>query len=404
MKFVVLFLLFFIIFYVSPLEVGNIKIFIIFQVSLFFFLFFSILIRDKVKFDTISLSILLLILKIPLNPYIDSGLVSFITDLVKYSLIALFYLYSSFFHWEKIYNFNIILSTFILISVIPYLLNVINPIEEGYRLEMYGTESLGFIGFFQNPHAAAISISFVLLVIIFHLKQNFHKKNTFKKLVYLTLVLFGFIALYNTYVRTGYVIFIIGIIIIFYKSFKFKYIFYYTTFIVIIFSILVYIFKNDPILQSRVLDQSIYNEDIEFNKNKVGSGRFLFIETGLEIWNNLTYPEKILGIGTDELIFRMEYKLNIPITTHNGYLDMLLKNGLIGFILYLYFLGATYSKIKRMARNEYYLLVISIFYSYILYQFVQGGFFLFPELFLFSSVQLAYNNSKNFNHEQYSFK
>ncbi len=73
----------------------------------------------------------------------------------------------------------------------------------------------------------------------------------------------------------------------------------------------------------------------------------------------------------------MEDKINKRLLSHNGFVDALVHNGLIGLILYLLFLIAVLKTLVRNRENLFFSLGIASFISFLSFIFLQGGIFFY---------------------------
>lgn len=343
-----------------------------------------------------------------INPFIFVNTIPLVTDLVKYSLFPLIYLWlkNHYVRRNKLINILYILSIYSIISTIPFLLGFLSPLRHGYDLTSFGEEGgEGFIGIFYNTHMAAMSISFSLIIFIFFSGFKKYRKK-YDQIFFYIVVVVGLVALYKTYIRTGYLMLFGGLFMFYLKTYNPRQIIKYIAGGLLLFIIVTYQLSNDVVLNMRIFQNSVYSEteNKSIDLNNYGSGRPEFWEASLEIWQESTFQEKILGIGIVELQKRMENKVGLDIGSHNLFVDSLVRNGLLGLFLLCYMLIVLLMQLNRFKKSKFYILSISIYVSYLLYLVVQGGPFLFTSLllgvifYLNNSIIIIKNKNENFTH------
>jgi hypothetical protein len=400
-KHIIYFSVFFAVMHFGPMSLfSDMTVAIIIQIIIFIFLSISIILKgnNKIIIDNFSIFGLLYIFKIILNPYILDSPINIITDFVRYSIFPLSYIWiiNTKINNNKLTLFLYNTCIYALISVIPYLLNLIKPIRTGYNLTLFGgaENSEGFIGAFYNTHMAAFSLSISLIVFIFFFR--FKRKKTSSYTIFFYILLFaGIIALYKTYIRTGYLIFIGGMLVYMYKTYHPRYFLRYVSLIIISIGISLYNISTDEVLKNRIFQNSIYserdNKTIEIDN--YGSGRPDFWKASVKIWYDSNVLEKFFGIGGPEFQKRMFKVVGLEIGSHNIFFDTLVRNGLFGLYFLIMMFINLYLMNNREKNTKFGVLSISIFWGYILYLFVQGGPFIYTSILL--ALVFALNSKYN---------
>lgn len=166
-KEVLLFLIFFSIFYSEPLEIFGIKFAVIWKLFLFAYLIIYFKKIFKVA-DKIS----------------KYGFLYSLKNFFNFSVLV--YPIQNLYHTLVIFNFpfiyNIVrnnlrettilnsikrLSLFIILSAIPFHFHFIEPLGKGYDLDLFNTDATGYVGIFQNAHAASIITSIAVINLFF---------------------------------------------------------------------------------------------------------------------------------------------------------------------------------------------------------------------------------------------
>jgi O-antigen ligase len=101
-----------------------------------------------------------------------------------------------------------------------------------------------------------------------------------------------------------------------------------------------------------------------------------------------------VGIGFKKQQEFMDKKVGIFVGSHNFYMDMLIQQGIIGFLLLLWFLYMLYKIIKNSVKNNSRKLAFTLFYMYLTMSFFQGGYYFGLNLLL-QSVLLQFLKMKS---------
>jgi hypothetical protein len=273
---------------------------------------------------------------------------------------------------EQLDRILIRLACFAILAGIPFLLGILEPL--GFVMEHYGGLT-SFSGLFQSPHAAAVSLSIALLILFFELKNNTHS-SILRNSLWL-LILIGLLQLYMTYVRTGYLMFMSGLLIIYIpKRLTFrelKSILSLFTGIIVAFIVL---------LQT---NEAFYNRifDVRPSGNiDPGSGRLIFWAAAVDMWIQSTWVEKLFGIGLGGLKEAMISYVGKPLVSHSEIFDLLAGNGLIGISLFVFYLFTLFSFIWSKQNAPSFRLSLGAFLLYVSLMIVQGGVFFPVEVFL----------------------
>ena len=292
-KLIIIYTLTFLLLYIEPKNIGPISISILWKIILMSYILFIITYKiTKVKkIDTFIFFYFLLAIKgffsISSLEYISATIEIFIKNLFFVGL----YIYFIYFISQK----NLILlgkyfAILVIISFIPFILDILQPLSKGYGLYRFGEEDeFGLIGVFQKVHAASITLGFSMTIVFYHLLEETSKK---VKLIYSLLLILGLYTLVFTYVRTGIVIFLVGFIYLYIKS-NIRYKYSKLLLITIIISIFAaYLYTNNKVIQMRTADKTIYNND-----GAIGSGRFKYAYHAIDNWYSEGFSSIFIGLG-----------------------------------------------------------------------------------------------------------
>ncbi|WP_197076307.1 O-antigen ligase [Grimontia sp. AD028] len=285
------------------------------------------------------------------------------------------------------------ISISLLLFNIPFIFGVLPELSSGIALTALGGDSTGYSGPFQNGHAASISMGAIGLIMLY--KFTLQTKRITRTL-YLSLFIFSLIVIFNTLVRTGLMMIFIGIFVYLYTFFGIKRILRLLPIGLLIAIIVAFLVSGDEQLMMRLFDGSVYEREYDHWFYNIGSGRLWMAWANLVYWYESGIISWLFGTGIGPSKDNMEVVVGIRVFSHNGFVDALTHNGIIGLYLYLMVLTLSYKLIASCKNKDkrLYSLACSMFFSYLLFVFFQGGsrFFL-DVLFSLTLLQLKFSNS-----------
>jgi len=398
MKFIK-YLLLFLLIYLDPFLIGGFKWAQIWKIIILVILFFYFSI-NKYKYNKfVSIYFLLAISSLFNASIFDSFIVEF--GIFIKNLILPFILV----YWinSKAYLNNFIkdFSVFIILSGIPFIFKLIPQLGEQYDLEIFGSSLniFTYTGLFQNPHAASIITAYATIVCFSYFKKS---RKKIEKYFMLIVVIIGLILSVNTFVRTGLAMTIVGLLsnVLYGKSLT-KILKFLPLFILISLMIIAYVQSNE-LLINRLVGVNKYQTTLDINT--VSSGRLGIWKSSLISYTqNYDSLEIIFGLGESELKARNKENIGRPYVVHNGFLDMLITNGVLGLILYILFVKKWYYYLKNKAKsinanNIHLRISISIFFMYLTFMMVQGGPLIYDSIFIAYSIITVSSNLKKQQH------
>lgn len=370
----IFFVLFFVLFYNETLSLGIINISQAWKLLLFFYLVITVL---KTKFKKpptfVNLSYLRSI-KYIFNPGIYYNPFVEILDFYRYSLFPLFYQFFTIKNFKE-YQINRFLesiSIFFILSFLPFTFGIFE--SRGVQLDYYeGFENL--TGIFQGAHAASITITFSVLTLLYFLKN--YNLSRLRKFYYVVLILFGLYINYITYVRTGYLMILIGFIIIYLpKNISIGAIVKFLFLILILLVFVYLLLESNTDFYNRIFDIRLGNQ------KETGSGRLIFWNTAHSLWYNGDFFNLFFGFGFDKMADTIYGQTGLRVSAHNEFFSQLAQNGLIGLVLLIFFLKSLFKFIQTRKKMSSYRISITYFIIYVSLMLTQGGFWFFPEIYL----------------------
>ncbi len=373
------FIIFFFLFYLEPIIIyGNLTFSQIWKIPFIIFSISFIIYKRYYKKSFSGISFLYSIK----NIFNESLFTNPITNLIEtFRYLNFFVIYELIrltFFKSKIYIFKILvrISQYFILSNIPFLLGILRSRKDGI---IFG-ERLSFVGIFQNPHAASVILSFSTILLINNL-HNFKKFN-FLKLYNIILISFGLVCISLSFVRTGYLITFLGLFIILHPNNKYKIYKYYIFIFFTLFFIFYYINSN-AILRNRIYDLNKYG-----NQLRIGSGRIEFASISYDYWSKGDIFILFFGRGLDNIKNNLFNKTGMRIFSHNGFVDALTINGLIGIFLFILSFFFIFKFILKQKKSNYFRINLTFIVMYLSYQLTQGGVTFGTDIFLALSLNL----------------
>lgn len=260
------------------------------------------------------------------------------------------------------------LATFFILCFVPYELGVLSPLNEGYDIaSSYGIVANGMIGPFQTVHAASTALAGALLVVLYFLLTSEYNRTW---LVFLLLL--GLYFLFGTYVRTGMAMFAVGALLMLASfSIRSNRMFLRVFMLVLIVTPLAgtWVFSNDA-LMARLLGKRVNSSEL-LSFETMGSGRGALALAALDIYAEADFIEKVIGMGITEQKERMIEKMGAPFIPHNGFLGVLLHQGVIGAMLFIWFLSVLWRAIGRLEMPQAVGFLRALFLAYLVMIFFQ---------------------------------
>jgi len=372
-------------FHFETTSIGSVKVSHLWKGAVLAYLIFVIFRENKLKIfiygPLLYISVLQLVnIELYNNPF---NAVHLFSTTVIIPLIGIYVLR---FKPEQLKLSLMFFSSFFILSFVPYQIGLLSSLGKVYELIGYGSENIGLVGPFQNPHAASTALASSLLVVVF-----FWLSNTYNKWLLSVLFALGFYFLFLTYVRTGMAMFAIGLLPIAWFFGKQSLVKFSRLAIVLSFSAL-FIFSwvlSNETMMSRITGERAKSSETE-SFEQLGSGRGMIYQSGLQIYAEANFAEKIIGVGPSEAMQRMEDKTGHRSFAHNGFLLLLLNNGILGLLLFLSFMRNIYKLQKGMRQLDSRILIQALFLAYMTMTFFQDYDLLYAVLLLMLSIAFSY--------------
>tara|TARA_R110002126_G_scaffold250935_1_gene393754 strand:- start:3 stop:929 length:927 start_codon:yes stop_codon:yes gene_type:complete len=299
------YIILFVLIYFGAVKIGPITFSQIWKIPLFLFLIWQVLIkRNDKKLGMIKWSYA----RATKNLITANFSVSYfygIVDFIRYMMFPLMfeYAYRNIKSIRKLDKMLLGFAQFIILSGIPFSLGILESKAEDAQSFI---DFDSYIGMFQNTHGASITTTTAVLILMAFLKVN-STIITYKKLNF-ALLIYGISLIYLTFVRTGYLMFIVGVVFLFLpKKLNFKQ---------VMSGLAVFLILGVGFYVLLETNETFYNRIFDIRNGKqtaAGSGRFLFWMASFELWYNGSVFEMIFGHGFHDLIMYMYQKTGLPV-------------------------------------------------------------------------------------------
>lgn len=226
-----------------------------------------------------------------------------------------------------------------------------------------------FSGIFQNQHAMSVIMA-ICIVVILHFYKHDYFMTFFSKLYNIALILVSSYAMYLGFARTGWLMCILAIVILFWpKTLSVK---QWGGVFLVCLSILVgfiYLMNTNQNFHDRIVG----NDLVTHKKINIDSGRSEYGAIALQRYADGSLFELVFGMSTKsetEAIFK---KTHMHIGAHNGFIDMLARNGIIGLLMMVVFLISLLIFIRKRSDCLCYRLALAMWMMNFSFQVTQGG-------------------------------
>lgn len=254
---------------------------------------------------------------------------------------------------------------YFILTNIPFLFFGMESNQEGID---YGDFKC-FTGIFQNQHAMSVIMAICIMVILYN-----YKSGTFKdwkvKLYNIFLLGLGVYAMYLGFARTGWVMCVIGICILFFpKDLQAKQWMRIVSLCIVLGSVFAYMMVSNKAFHDRILDIN----SATGKKKEMGSGRGTLIANAIELYTSGNYFELAFGYSMVGLKEYERQKIGKPLFAHNGFVTLLATDGAIGLLMEILAMLLLLRFIHRRRNCPTYRLAVSSWVMNLSFQLTQGG-------------------------------
>jgi hypothetical protein len=242
-------------------------------------------------------------------------------------------------------NFAILLSLFLLYSAVPFFFGLKSYNTEFDLTEKYNINFSATKGLFYHIASASKMFTIATVFIILN-KSKFNHRKIYKMFWWFSIMLGTFLII-MCWTRTGWFIYGMSIIII---------LFYYSTFkqklkgiilLLCCFTIVTYVFEKSEAFRWRLTGGTSYRGEQELSVTQLASARLPYIVTSIGNMQDEGLFGTFIGYGEQKGKDYFEKKLSMSITSHNATFEIIEANGILGLILYLWFMRKVLYGVKK---------------------------------------------------------
>ena len=351
-------------FFEERLSIGNLSLSNFWKLFVFL-IFFILLIKKRVKSGISNLDFVLFLFSLSFFVNFNSIFsVSDIEELVFTLILPLSYY--SFYYLYKNKNALLridllFLSIFLILSAVPFLLKIIEPINSIYSesrlkfVESYEMTSSMLIGFFKQPSLSSkVFVFSTIIVWAFGFKKK--ANNQVQKIFFSCIFLLGIYEVYRSFTRTGWIM----IILFFFTSLIFRTgyskirKFFLLGFLLLI---TLFFYNSNDAIKNRMSGLRTDSFTDVSNITKLTSGRDIVMTNSLKSITSEGGFALFFGLGKDFALNKTSGAL-----AHNRFIEIFQYGGFISLVLYLSYLFLLYKEIiKRKSKSDTYSLSLSLF-------------------------------------------
>lgn len=251
----------------------------------------------------------------------------------------------------------------------------------GFDMSIYGGSGFSQTANFSRPHIFGITYG-VMLIVLLHdaIFRTDYRLNLILKLI---LCLICLMAVYDSFTRTAWVMSASGIIVLILRH-RYRWILLLGACLLAVFVTVFWSASGWDVIANRIFD---YYGDVSISdSDRIGSGRIIFITEYITIFKSFSMLEMVMGIGEAKAKYLMEGAIGRSLEAHNGAVDALVQQGLLGLLLqFSVILVLAYTSLSPKASA----VLQSLFVCYIVIFLLQGGTFFFLDFIMFFAAGAA---------------
>lgn len=373
-KYIIRFVPFFLLFYAEGVKVGGFSLSQAWKIPLILYLLFYVFTHRPVKMPTF----IKLYYGLTLKNLFNSGMLNLVSNIqegLRYIFIPLIYGTCTKSRKDvlSLSRLMLLFAQYFILTNIPFLFFGLPSLSEGME---YG-DFMAYTGIFQNQHAMSTMMSICILVLLNGFRtHSFVSKG--ERLYNALLLCLAIYSMFLGFARTGWLMCILGIVILYYPSrITRKQIMNFSLILCVLVGAFVYLMSHNEMFHDRVLGIDV----VSGKQLDVGSGRGDYIRHAIDYYKQGNTFELIFGRSMNGLKEYEYQKTGMAIYAHNGFITMLAVNGAIGVLLMVFCLISLYKWIRHRKNNPTYKLALSMWMMNLSFQLTQGGHFFHADLF-----------------------
>lgn len=262
----------------------------------------------------------------------------------------------------------LVFAQFICLTSLVTLLGIVDPIKDYMSAEGFIEDLQYYSSIYPTIHASSSYFCISSIIIIFFF---IHKKfkTRLEKIFNLILLLVALYSLFLSYVRTGWLMLLMGLLfIVDFKHLKAKNKIRFLFALVLVMIGLIYFYNTNDAFRTRISGSGQYRGESEHMIDTEGSGRSDFWKSGITNWAKNDPYSMLFGKGLDAVKEDNYRATGMRVFSHSLFVDSLAQYGIISLLLLIMLYRYIYLFIKRYGRGSPYQdLSKSIFFGAIIF-------------------------------------
>ncbi len=366
-RYILLFPLFFLLFYVESIKIGGIVVSQLWKIPLALYMLYYVFQHRHLSTPTWAQAQYWQSLKwVFTGGYVTQFMVN-LQACIKFLFLPLLFNFIRNKDWNVEQIRAILLTTvhYFVLTNIPFLFFGFKGISHGHD---YGTY-VAYSGIFQNQHAMSVIMAICMIVILSYMQKRYIV-GRWNKMYNVFLMCVAAYAMYLGFARTGWLMCLLAVIVVFWpKDMTVRQWIAMATVGVVLMGSLSYLMATDTLFYDRVVGNNITTHE----HMNVTSGRTEYTAAALERFVNGNPIEWIIGVSTENIYDAIFLKTGMRVGAHNGFVDMLTRNGIVGLGLMLVFLVSLLLFIRKRNQCDSYRMALAMWVMMLSFQITQGG-------------------------------
>lgn len=328
-KYILLFIPFFLLFYMETQNIGGLSISQLWKIPLVGLLVYYLFQYRKKGAPAWSQAYYWLSVKCLFNGGIVKNILANIPVGIPFLFLPLIY---NFFRSKEtkecVFRWLLTISQYFILTNIPFLFLGMESRGRGIQIG----NVMGYSGIFQNQHAMTTLMSVCIIILLYAFKTG-RFLTKWVKLYNMLLLLLAVYAMYLGFARTGWLMCLLGVVTLFLpRNLSVKQWIGITMMTVVLGGGFSFMMITNEDFSNRIqgIDSNKKN-----SKADLSSGRSVYIKNALELYASGNVFELVFGKSQDELMDYEKEKTGIRIYAHNGFVTLLVSDGMIGLVIKL---------------------------------------------------------------------
>ena len=361
-----LFIPFFLLFYAEPVQVGSIPVSQIWKLPLAVYMLYYVFQYRSKPTPLWTQTTYWISFKSLFNAGTVTDLMTNVQASLKFLFLPLIYSFASSkaMSRETLVTVLLLLSHYFVLTNIPIFLGL-PMLSSGHD---YGTY-VAYSGIFQNQHAMSVIMG-ICIAIILHFFKAGRFKSRGAKVYNIVLLAIAAYAMYRGFARTGWLMCLLSVFVLFWpKDATVRQWLGIITMTAVLAGGFTIMMLTNELFRDRVLGNNIQTHE----KMNIDSGRSEYTAAAFERYCIGTPLEQIIGMSTQDEMDYIQLKTRNRVGAHNGFMDMLARNGIIGITLMFLMLFTLLFFIYRRRDCPTYRLALALWLMNFSFQVTQGG-------------------------------